>query len=780
MGMGAIALGIWGIAYLLGLLSTGMAWGIWIMAAAAIGLAIALPRLYRKSPKRWVCLVAGAIAIAASFYLQIRTPQPTAQDISRWIPAESRFTPITVQGVVETVPRQTRSGKAQVWLTVQQVDANAQPNSAQPNSAQPNSAQPAQAKQDGKASQRAEGKLAVGKLAVGKLYVTLPLLQATGLQPGLKVQITGSLYQPSPATNPGGFDFQQYLAREGCFAGLTGTQVEIPAQNLAWGLWRVQRQIVRSQIVGAGSPLGQLISSMALGKEAVDLPFDVKDAFSQVGLAHALAASGFQISLILEIVLVLTRRFPERIQVVAGAVAIASFVLLAGFEPAILRAACMGAATLVALLLGRKVKPLGALLAVAVLLLLYNPLWIWDLGFQLSFFATLGLLVTVPTLSKQLDWLPTAIASLIAVPLAAYLWTLPLQLYVFGIVSPYSIPANILTAPLISVISLGGMASAIAALIWSPLGSAIAWALQYPAGLLLAIVQTAAQLPGNAYAVGAISGLMVGVLYGLLGLMGFHRWWKSRWWVVGLLGTGLVLMTSWQARASLFQVSALATKDQPVLVVQEAGRTAVINPADPTITNLTLLPFLQKQGVNHLDWAIAASPRTKMTWEAIQTRLPIAQFVDHPAIVSPSSGSFLSSTVTQNHASLILNQTMRFGSSQVQLLSTAPSVVKFMLGDRAWLWLDEIALPQQATLTSSGTVPQVDVLWWSGKPLTSLLLNQIKPKIAIASASKVDEKTAIALQKLGTQLYCTGRDGAIQWTPKTGFNTTLTRTNDPL
>jgi competence protein ComEC len=83
------------------------------------------------------------------------------------------------------------------------------------------------------------------------------------------------------------------------------------------------------------------------------------------------------------------------------------------------------------------------------------------------------LLVTVPPLTRKLDWLPPAITALIAVPIAATIWTLPLQIYSFCLVSPYSLLANVATAPLLSLISLGGFLSALAALIWSMAGSAL-------------------------------------------------------------------------------------------------------------------------------------------------------------------------------------------------------------------------------------------------------------------------------------------------------------------
>jgi len=61
----------------------------------------------------------------------------------------------------------------------------------------------------------------------------------------------------------------------------------------------VKARIIRSQVRWLGSPEGPFVSSMVLGSKAVDLPYDIRDSFIQVGLAHALAASGFQTSLIL-------------------------------------------------------------------------------------------------------------------------------------------------------------------------------------------------------------------------------------------------------------------------------------------------------------------------------------------------------------------------------------------------------------------------------------------------------------------------------------------------
>jgi competence protein ComEC len=744
--MGATAVLVACLAYIAGLLVSSIAAANWALLGLGVAMALLVPRLGRLPRSRLMWGVAGAIALGAGFYLHFRTPQPAAQDISRWLVPEAQSTlqqTVTVHGQVESMPRQTRSGKAQFWLAVQAIEPEDAPPLIKP-----------LAKQAATGTQ-VINKPSTSQQATGKLYVTVPRLQATGVYPGMKLHVTGSLYRPMPAANPGGFDFRQYLAREGCFAGMRGTQVDIPGQTLAGGLWQVQQRIVRSQVIGAGSPAGQLISSMALGKEAVDLPYDIKDAFCGVGLAHALAASGFQISLILGVVLTLTRRMAETIQAAIGALALMGFVLLAGFEPAILRAALMGGAVLLALLLGRKTKPLGVLMLVATGLLLWNPLWIWDLGFQLSFFATLGLLVTVPTLAQQLDWLPPAIGEAIAVPFAAALWTMPLQLHEFGIVSPYSLPLNVVVTPLISILSLGGMASAIGALVWPPLGSALAWVLQFPAGWLIAIVQTTARLPGNLYAVGMISMGLVVALYGLLTLIGFHRWWQRRWWLALALGVGLVVVPAWQVRASSFQASVLAAGKTPLLLIQDAGRTALIAPQgeeqmlDAATIRFTLQPFLDSQGINQVDWAISPSPPQ----------------------LSPSTG-LPSPVPIQSRLAVTRGQAIPFGASQAQLLSAEPNIIRFAFHRRRWLWLDTASVATQETWMHLN-LGQTDVLWWPGTKLTPALLKRIQPQVAIASAKQVDSETTQQLGRLGTKLYYTGRDGAVEWARDGGFKTVL-------
>jgi len=595
-------------AYILGLGTTVLVWQLlpfgwvgvfWVTlggVAAWIG-----PRIWPRGPRSWAWLLAGGVACIASVYGLSQIPQPASNDISRFVPVVApgtRSPTVQVQGKIISPPHLTRSQRVQFWL---------QPTTVKPGVA---SEVPTQT---------------VG----GKLYVTVPLLWGTGLQPNQEIKLQGILYKPRPATNPGGFDFKAYLAWKGSFAGMGGQGLEIldtPPTFQGWW-WGLRQRIIKAQVQALGSPGGPLLSAMVLGGRVVDLPHDIREQFTRIGLAHTIAASGFHTTLLLGLVLTLTRRLAVQTQFWCGMGTLTLYVGLTGLQPSVLRAAFMGLAALGAKVWQRQIKPLGLLMVVATGLLIINPLWIQDLGFQLSFLATLGLLVTVPSLQRQLDWLPPAIATLIAVPLAASLWTLPRLLYGFGLVSPYGVLTNLVVTPLIALLSLGGMVSAGAALFWGPLGAGLAWLLQWPMDLLLAIAQIFSQLPGTTVATGTISLGQLLSIYGLMGMVWWQPWWQRRWWLVVLAGLMVVFGPAWITQGRQVQATILAASDMPVMTIQDRGQVGLINPGDKTAARLTVLPFLQQQGINRIDWGLG----TRMDWEAqdgwrtLRGYLPITQ-----------------------------------------------------------------------------------------------------------------------------------------------------------
>jgi competence protein ComEC len=741
------------LAYIFGLLSTAFPWGGFVLLILGILAMLIVPRLWRKSPKMWIWLIAGIVGLAAAFYFQARVPRPATNDISRETRAMEQL--VTVRGTVENMPRLTRNQKAQFWLQATQLNEVI-----------------------GK-----DGPVNLGKQVSGKLYVTVPLLQATGLHPNQRISVMGRLYKPKLVSNPGGFNFRTYLAQEGAFAGLAGRKVDfLTEENGAKiGWWAIRQRIIRSHTRGLGVPEGPLVSAMVLGSQSANfyLPVELKDHFTRIGLAHTLAASGFHVSLILSMVLLLTKGLSPRSQLIAGVISLGIFMALTGPQPSILRAVIMGASALIAPLFQRKSRPIGSLLLAATFLLLLNPTWIWDLSFQLSFLATLGLLVTVPAIIKRLGWMPPILAAAIAIPIAASIWTLPLQLYVFKIISPYSIPINILTTPFVTIISIGGFISALLGVLWPIAGSSVAWLLYYPTHLLIALVEFFYNLPGNSVAVGAISHFQLLVLYVLIALVCFFSWWRIYWWFAGLLAVTLIVIPVWQTQTSLFQATVLESNKQAVLVIQDKGKVTLINSGDVNTARYNIIPFLQHQGVNKIDWAIATDniSDNKTGWLTILANLPVGNLYSN---LSAENSSQLQTAIQKilqarqgNYQPLSLGQVITFGTSLARLINAEVPMLQFLIDGQNWLFMGSLKAEEQRQLLTTEKFPKVDVLWTSGDRITAELLKVVQPKVVIVSADQVDLETLANVNQAKIQLFVTGKDGAIQWKPSGTFETTL-------
>jgi competence protein ComEC len=737
--MSAIAL--FCCAYILGLLCSQVPWICLSLSSLSIGFSFLYK--WRRFPQKWrqvlptsrQLLATALIGLLATAYIWVRLPQPGFSDVSSLVSAASANLPVQVSGTIERRPALTRRGSVQLWLDVQQ------------------------AIQNGGQPQR----------VTGRLYVTLPRQAAKALSPGQLVLLTGQLYKPSAATRPHGYDFKAFLGREGAFAGLRATQAQIQKPGSARGGWAVRARIVRSLVQGTNPRTGTLLSALVLGKDAADIDYDLKDDFIQAGLAHALAASGFQVSLILGAVLALARSLPPSRQALVGLLALLFYGLLSGAEPSIVRAILMGCASLAALSLKRQTRPVPLLLAVATLMLLYNPLWVWDLGFQLSVLATLGLMVSVPPLMTRLDWLPTTIGTLVAVPLAATIWTLPLQLHTFGILPLYSLIANVLSAPLLSGLTIGGLIASCGALLWPPFGSVLAWLLFWSTQLLIAIVSGISQLPGHALSLGSISLWQLLALYGCIGF----AWWSAQQWklmtAVGLL---ILVVPMWQVQSQRFLVTVFDETRVPMMAIEHPTSTVVLNSGNRWVASQSLVPFLQQEGINRIDWAIATdnASSTESGWTALLDRIPITTL--SRGVVQSEVGRSQTQKHPQQQIDIVPETPLKLGALQAVLWRAEPAILELNLGAQRWLLVDNTNETDLLAWLTAVQLPPIQTLWWTGKPFSNRLLSQLHPQTLILSGKQVKLTDVLALKQQVPQVFWTARDGTIQWTPK-GFSTTV-------
>jgi competence protein ComEC len=728
-----------GLAYIIGLLSTNLIIDstsglvlkrlvilsvILLTLAVVMAIAQRTQRVISSKIKARVCFLACIVAIFAVVYFQLRIPQPQYNDISYQISKSDRIL-VNVTGTVLNELRLNENQRLKFWLKVAQID---------------------------------------GKTVSGKLYATLPLLQGTGIYPGQQLSLTGFLYLPPPATNANGFDFKQYLARQGIFAGIQGTKAQVEHKELAWGWWKLRQRIVRSHLQGLGSPVGQLVSSIVLGSKAVDLPRDIRDRFIAVGLAHVLAASGFQTSLLLGLILKLTERIAAKSRLAIGIGTLIIYLGLTGIQASVLRACLMGIAVLLAVTMETKVKPLGSLFLAAVIILLFDPLLINDLGFQLSFLATLGLIVTLPKLQAKLDWLPITIASLVAVPLAASIWVLPLLCYEFNTLATYSIVVNILCTPLITIISLGGMISAMAALIIPAAGSAIASCLFYPTTFLIGIAEFCSSLPGSTWAVGQIPLGMLLATYGLFILIWLSKWWQRRWWL-GLILPIVVIISTAIYNSAQVQIAILATQQSPIIVIQDQSKVILINSGQNNQAKYNLLPFLAQQGINTIDYGLAYdnSSNSSTEWLAISQRVrtkAIFASESHnlPAIKTALNGTF--PEIMTKSARLTMDKDL--------------NLINIQIADYSWLIIgkaantDNVNQKIEAYIKQHHLASQQLVILFSGN-IASRWLELLEPKMAIASNDQITHDTKQIIQQKQIEFHNTAVESIIRWTPDQGI-----------
>jgi competence protein ComEC len=738
-------IGLLCLAYILGLtVSSYPGWGGAIAVVFLAGMYAGDKFLrQRRWQLPWPWQFAMVLALtAAIFYGQFRLPQPASQDISVFINSiESRGTKqfSTIRGIVDSYPRTTRSDRAQFWLQAQQLSQ-----------IQGDDPSPASIRK-----------------VNGRLYITAPLISATGLKPGVQVVVTGTLYKPQPALNPGGLNFAAYLARSGTFAGMRASQLLLTdeEQIRTWDVAKIRQRVVAAQVRWLDVPVGPLVSAMALGDDAVDLPFDVKDAFVRVGLAHALAASGFQVSLIVTVIINLTQRWlAKKWQFGLGLLGIVIFVAMAGVQPSVLRAAVMGVAVLVGLVTARQLRPVNSLLLAAVLLLLIEPLWIWDVGFQLSFLATLGLVVSATPLQKKLDFLPPTIAELIALPLAAMIWTLPIQLWTFRVLPLYSLPANVIAAPLVMIISVVGMFSAMVGVIFPWGGSVLAWLLLYPTKFLMAIVSLFGTLPGANIAIGTIRVWQLVFLYALILLVWQLPIWQKRWRLVLAIGVLSIVVPLMITKSQEFKITALAARDERILVIERSGQTAVIDTGDSSTARFTVLPFLTSEAVNNIDWAIALqqSANHAQGWQTLNNSIAINK------LWYPPQQTWKLPTIATGG----LGKSQDLAGGKSNLLFADPPLLELNIDQQHWLVGGEIQIDQQRELALSNIQP-VQILYWAGGMLTDKFIQAIRPQVAIAATTTPDPETIQHLEKLGAKVFVTGRDGAVQWTAAGGVQPLL-------
>jgi competence protein ComEC len=523
----------------------------WVWGALALGTPLAawllsrLPGrmlrdcthwLFRESP---ILTISPILLLVAAFAGGVRyelsRPEPGRTDISRCIGQGTAI----VTGVIAAPPEHRADGSLRVLVSAQEVLVLSGTGAA------PAAALPA----DG---------LLQANLTPGRAWAY-----------GDRLRLTGRLQAPSENED---YSYREALALQGVFSEMPYSQAEFLAggqgSRILAAVYTLREKALDVVFALFPPPSSALLAGILLGDDS-RIPAELAQAFKDTGTAHIIAISGFNIAILAGLLaMIFSRLFGLRWGAALAAAGIAFYSLLVGGGASVVRAAIMGTLGLLAAQVGRRQVGLNTLGATALGMLLYRPVWVWDAGFQLSFFATLGMILYAGPLQEGFarlagrifpggltEGVADAVGEYVLFTLAAEAFTLPIQVTNFGRLSFAAGLANPLILPAQSpAMILGGLATLLGML--SPALGHVAAALAWPfVDYTIRVVEALARLPYAVLDTGPVSPLLAAAWMGLMLLPALGRerlralanrltgWIKPSMVVIGL---GALALFAWR------------------------------------------------------------------------------------------------------------------------------------------------------------------------------------------------------------------------------------------
>ncbi len=328
------------------------------------------------------------------------------------------------------------------------------------------------------------------------------LIQKQDIRYGDIVRIEGVVKKPKAFTTDTGreFDYAGFLRAKGVVYTISFAEVTLVEQyETMLGRLFVGKQMFLDALQDAvPEPAAGLGAGMLLGvKRALGEHLDT--VFRETGIIHIVVLSGYNIMIVVEVLMcVLTFFFLPRMRMVLGILGILIFALLVGPSATVIRASTMAILLLVARGAGRTYAVLRALMLAGVVMLLVNPyLLVHDPGFQLSFLATLGLILFSPHIETKLTFVPAwfGVRTLAAATLATQIIVLPLLLFHTGMVSFIAVITNMLVLPMVPYAMLLTFFTGIASMLSHTLGIGVGFVAYLSLEYIITIAEWCARVP---------------------------------------------------------------------------------------------------------------------------------------------------------------------------------------------------------------------------------------------------------------------------------------------
>ncbi len=312
---------------------------------------------------------------------------------------------------------------------------------------------------------------------------------------GDEIRITGKLKTPPEFED---FSYRDYLATRRIYSLINRPKIALLSSNNGSRTYTTLlkfRHLLEEKISPIlPEPESSLLAGVVLGVKR-NLPPDFYESLQKSGTLHVIVVSGTNITYVVAFLAAFFGFLTRPLRIILSALGILAYALMVGGGAAVWRATLMGLVTLLAIVFGRRRWLKEALFLSAAVLLLANPMGLWQIGFQLSFAATAGIIFLQDVIDRRLqDW-PHRIREGLVTTLAAQIAVLPIIAQNFQTVSVISPLTNLLTFLLIPPLTIGGAVVAFIALVCLPLGRIVAPLVYVLAKLFVVIVETSAKVP---------------------------------------------------------------------------------------------------------------------------------------------------------------------------------------------------------------------------------------------------------------------------------------------
>ena len=450
-------------------------------------------------------------------------------------------------------------------------------------------------------------------LNIDKILLKSQNLPEQVLLPGDTLKFRGKLSLPSEARNPGQFNYREYLAHQevffitDCYKGVV--EVVEKGQGIQTLAARCRIQVVQHLNKIMPQRERGLILGMLFGDTGL-MADEEWDAYQRTGVVHLFSVSGLHVAMILGLVWFLLSFFKLRplIRLILGALVLTGYGFMTGWCASILRASIMALFGLLALTVNRKNDVYNALGAAAWIVLILQPGELFQVGFQLSFITTVGIIYLTPWLEKKC-W-----GKLLAVPLAASLSSTPILAYHFSQISLISPLMNIFAVAVSSLATVLSFLAAVLTWFLPVLATPFFLTAGFMMYILSEVLMWCAEFRGAGINIASPSPPVIILLYLFLAILPVVSHWryiirdipiKIKMILASLL-VFTVLFACWPAAREMEVVFLDVGQGDSFFIRTPGGRTALIDGGGTpgssfAVGKNVVSPVLYHYGVNKID-----------------------------------------------------------------------------------------------------------------------------------------------------------------------------------